>query len=192
MKNKIKVICILAATIIILSGFTTVLGVQTTDTKEKNESPLFDLRTKRLVDNINSDSATFEYIGKGKTSNVLHILKSNRMDSSDAVYRLKSMNDAEFDKFVNLVIIKLLEEKHIDKKDIPEAVNSLNYIRENPELLKEDGLITSYLCTIKRTCPTGGNNPNPLCRIMLVIYLIFVAFPLLTIYIIASVLGLCH
>ena len=154
-------------------------------------SPLFGVRTQSAISSNKDVLTTENYVGQGEKSNILQVLINNKMDVSEVFYRLKNMNNLDFSKFVSTVISKLLEGNLIDKKDISEAINILNYARENPEILNQDNLYTAvHDCTFAGLCPTGPARPELECKIIFVIKLIVLS-PLIAIMILASLMLFC-
>jgi hypothetical protein len=64
--KKILIISISAALIIILTTFTSVVGVQSRESTIKKCSPLFDLRVKNAIDEEDKNVAEADYVGEGK------------------------------------------------------------------------------------------------------------------------------
>lgn len=84
-----------------LAGFTSVVGVQSSETTIKKESPLFNIRTKNSVNKKSEKVANLDYVGKGKNAlintntggfyDLLNLLKQNLKD--DSLSTMVSLHD---------------------------------------------------------------------------------------------------
>lgn len=176
MKKKLIFGCVGAAILIVFASFNSVVSVQTIDSTTK-ESPLFGLRTRRVLSRLSDKLTTYDYVGRGKLSTIVFPRLNDKQLLLDKVIdKLGKMNDEEFNNFVNLFIRHASKDNVVKEGDISKAVDSLNYLRDNPEELKEAGSTDLYItddCLISVGCLIG--------------LLIFIFTPLKWLYVILMV-----
>ena len=174
MKQKLFVVSILVATLVILTSLTSVVGVQTTKTENKYSSPLF---SKRLTTMIDKDDEEIEsnYIGKGTTLNLFSNKRSYLRLWMDKAIRIIQNNPAIIDSIFARVekipyIMNLFKENGISKTDLTKYSTQL---KNNPSLLKQESdLIQINLEGGDTPVPKGLSTSNPIGCLVTVIALL--------------------
>jgi len=140
MKKKTIIISILAVFMLITISFTSVIGLQSTENEMKKDSPLFKLRTKKAIILENKAMTTYDYVGKEKTKITnLATIDYKQREFEKIIDIISRMSDREFGSFVSLVVNKLRERSDIvEEAQIPDVINSLYYLRKNPEMMKQN------------------------------------------------------
>ena len=133
MKKKILMGSIIAVVMLILLSFTSVVGFQSMKSDTAIASPLFGIRTNKVF-NIKQDAVKSDYIGKGKTINLLLPKRNNKAELVDNfVEYIKMMDDEAFNRFVKLTIGQLYEGNDFKGYSDEYVVNALNQLRDNQE-----------------------------------------------------------
>ena len=139
MKRKILFGGILITALILLSSLTSVVGVQTLETENKNGSPLF---SNRLATMINKDDEEIKsnYIRKGTTGNLFSNKKSYARVWMDKAIKIIETNPAFVDRIFSRIdkmpyVMNLLKENGLSKTDI---IKYTTQIKNNPSLLKQE------------------------------------------------------
>ena len=139
MKQKLFIISVLVATLIIFTSLTSVVGVQTTKTEGRYSSPLF---SKRLTSMIDKDDEEIQsnYIGKGNTLNLFSNKRSYLRLWMDKAIRIIQTNPAIIDNIFSRVekipyLMNLLKENDINKNDL---IKYSTQIKNNPDLIKQE------------------------------------------------------
>ena len=136
MEKRILLGSIIAVVILILVSFTGVIGYQTTKSSTNAKaSPLFSVRTSRAIDEESKDF-TYDYVGKGEES-VLSIPK--RDDRTESLQKfivlIRKMDDETFDKYINELFNRLIQEDKIRDSYINRLVTEINQLKINSEKL---------------------------------------------------------
>ena len=142
MEKKILVVSILAAILIILASLTPVVGttiVKSDVEKRSIVSPLFTIRTQRHVRNEGTKRITSDYLGKGKTLNLLFPMKDPVHDWINKALKLMENRPALLDIILARLekmpeVINILKAYNIDINDFK---NDITQIKNDPSLLME-------------------------------------------------------
>ncbi|MCK4416059.1 MAG: hypothetical protein KAU84_02800 [Thermoplasmatales archaeon] len=138
MNKKILLGSIIAAVILVLVSFTSVVGYSSVKSTPGEASPLFSIRTTRAIDEETKDF-TCDYVGKGKEIKI-HLPK--RTYKSELVEKfvnsIKMMDDKSFDRFVDLIIEHLHDKDGFQGYTTEEIVLSLHQLKFNPTKIKRD------------------------------------------------------
>ena len=138
MNKKILLGSIIAAVILVLVSFTSVVGYSSVKSTPGEASPLFSIRTSRAIDEETKDF-TCDYVGKGKEIKI-HLPK--RTYKSELVEKfvnsIKMMDDKSFDRFVDLIIEHLHDKDGFQGYTTEEIVLSLHQLKFNPTKIKRD------------------------------------------------------
>jgi len=141
MNKKILLGSIIAVVILVLVSFTGVVGYQTTKSSTiARASPLFSVRSKRAIDRDSKD-ITCDYVGKGEESD----LSIPRLDTRRALLidRISRMDDKSYNKILAQTINYLTIRTQLKDKNIGKIITSIQYLRNNPEQIKEYLIIPS-------------------------------------------------
>lgn len=189
MNKKILIGSIGAAIIIILTSFSSAVGVKDTESAYGGNSPLYDTRLQSTVNSKGGVAITSEYLGKGETSNIC-VPEANgpQVPLQKIINKISKMNDNQFKGFLDSVIARLIAVKCIEQEDAPKVVNSLNYARSNPSILKGVSLEENE----KEFGVSGftfyGAGPI-LCTIQIILGVLFIIFVHIPITIFCFVFG---
>jgi hypothetical protein len=124
---------IVVVILLILCSLMNVIGFQITTTTAVKSSPLFEVRTKKAINEKSEFAATYDYIGKNKQSSFSFPMRDNKIILLEKVLnKIKLMDDASFEKFVNSVTS--YNHKNAVSKDISdvEIEKELNTLRVTP------------------------------------------------------------
>jgi len=177
MNKKILIGSIIAVAILIGVSFTSVVGYRS-GASDVKESPLFNIRTSRAIDE-ESEDVSFEYVGKGDEIN---LLIPNRNDNGELIQKIINMiskiDDKTFDKFIDKIINFIPNNKMINNMNIFKNIHNkklidyfmiMNYNNNSQSkdqffnnILMDD---TYYFC---HTSETNG------CYLELLLLLIFI------------------
>jgi len=156
MKKKILIGSIIAVVILILVSFSSVVGFQSVKSDPKIESPLFGVRTNRVINDENNVVRS-DYIGKGKEIKIHLPKRSNEVISfKKIVKRFQNMDDKSFDKLVNIIINNLRQRADFQNFNNEDIVKSLNQIRNHQDsyIRNQDDskpITTNLFCTVFRS-----------------------------------------
>jgi len=141
MKEKILIISIFAAALIILVSIAPAVGsnIANFEIKENYSSPLFSVRSQQSKEIKNIDKIDATYIGEGITNNYFPIKKSTIQSLADKTIKVINENP----KIIPIILEKLVKIPEISKVlgensiNINEFKNQISYILNNPQVLKE-------------------------------------------------------
>jgi hypothetical protein len=166
MNRKILLVGSIIVVVILISvSFTSVVGFQNKTISSSKISPLFSIRTNKVMD-LGKNDLNCNYIGKGKKSVLSIPTKKDTMLLS--IDKIRKMNNDMFERFVILVIKHIRNNKNVKNEDIDEIIKSLYQLREKPEIL--------YYANNDLSEDSFGI----FCVLFWIIYLIFIIFSLIT------------
>jgi hypothetical protein len=120
--------------ILILVSFTNVVGVQSTTFSSLKESPLFNVRLKRAINEGSKDILTSDYLGKGAEIIISIPPQDNQIYLfQEIIDKIREMNDREFSAFKQIIIRYLIKEKLIQYKNGSRVVYLFNQIEYNTD-----------------------------------------------------------
>lgn len=128
MGKRILLGSIIAVVILTMVSFSSVVGYTGVKSDSKIVSPLFGIRSNRAI-NKNQDDINSDYIGKGKS---LNILLPSRNDKAELVekllVRINEMDDSEIDNLLRMVNMKLPKKmnKFFNKEKLTTLLHGLN------------------------------------------------------------------
>ena len=139
MKKRLLFLSVFAASIVILVSFTTVVGVETTKTNSKINSPLFKQRVNSMI-NKKSKDIQCNYIGKGSSISLFYSKKSFVVGLMDRAIKLieskPEVIDKIFDKAKKIpYIMNILSQNGISEKDLTKYITQ---IKNNPDIIKQN------------------------------------------------------
>ena len=192
LNTKIIIGSITAAILIILASLNPVIGNQDTTKDTTITSPLFRIRIERAVDAEKENILQRRFIGMGEDNKIA--FTSQDLESeifTQVMYKVCTMNDENFQKFVDLSINKLLQEESITENEVPKVKELFLFFRQNPEEIEkfplhkidEDliNLYTSSCVSIKDVCSTIDHTPISCLIIMVILIVTFpIWFPIYT------------
>jgi hypothetical protein len=156
LNNKILIGSIIAAAILVLVSFTSVVGYNSVESDVK-VSPLFNVRSSRAIQKDGEDFTT-DYVGKGNTlpfpkKDDKAIMVQNIID------RISRINDKIFSNFLKVYINNLNIKNPNINLNKNKIINILYKINENPVLIKyyfvnENGEKLKSTFGITCGCPT--------------------------------------
>lgn len=142
MKKKILIGGIFVAVLIILASLTSVVGtavVKSNVDKRSVVSPLFAIRSQRFVKNEDTKKISSNYLGKGKTLNLLFPTKAPLHDWINKALKIIENRPSVLDTILARLektpeFINILEAYNLDINDFK---NDMTQIKNDPSLLKE-------------------------------------------------------
>jgi len=140
MKKKILILSVLAAALLVVASFSSVIGTESTQSLEKISSPLFAIRTQRSIDTERQQTVQTSYLGKGLDSRLFFNTKPSLGIALDQTVRLLARNPAFFARFVKTIsshpgVITLLQEQGIT---MTEFQTQLHRMKNDPSLFIEE------------------------------------------------------
>lgn len=191
LNTKIILGNISAAILIILASLNPIIATQDTKKDSTITSPLFRIRIERAVDTIGENVLQRRYIGMGENNKIA--FTSQDLESEifiQVMYKVCTMNDENFKKFVELSINKLFQEKSITEKEVPKLKELFLYFRQNPEEIEkfplqkiDEDLINLYTssCVSIKECSTISSTPISCLIVMMILIITFpIWFPIYT------------
>ena len=161
MKNKLLISSTFAVIILVVAGISPVIGYNSVKSSALT-SPLFNNRTKSVVYG-KQDSIISDYLGKNSETNILFPKDdTNRFNYIKIIKNIISMDDDEFNRFLDTFIFYLQNTKSLENKEIIEIKNDFNLLRSNSIEIKgvlESKEFTVYseesssICTMGRWYP---------------------------------------
>ena len=160
MNEKIMIGSIGAVIIIVLAGFTSVVGVQTNENSIKMASPLFGVRTQSAIRTKDDVLTTASYVGEGKTKIYCPVKGSSSVDINAIIDKISEMTDREFEFFINYFIKKIDNNnkyKNINNVLASKLKKDIINIKEKPNIiLNNAGDSRDMQClTGDMDCPTN-------------------------------------
>lgn len=138
MKKIILISSVIVVVILGLVSFTSVVGFQNVKSDTAIASPLFGIRTNKVF-NIKQDAVKSNYIGKGRTINLLLPKRDNKLVLvNNFVEYIKMMDDEAFNRFVKFTIRQLYKSNDLRGYSDEYVVNALNQLRNGQEEIKNN------------------------------------------------------
>ncbi|UCD13226.1 MAG: hypothetical protein JSW60_06620 [Thermoplasmatales archaeon] len=182
MKKKIMIVSSVIALLLITTSLTSVIGsnVDKSNNEERDiESPLFTIRQQRLIYRDENNKINSNYLGNGKTLNILFEKQKNLQSSLGKTLRLLQSKPSLITKLLDKIennprIEEILKENDVS---ISEFKNYLKVIKNNPSILLTEikNVEAAALQDPSSFLPLGLNSTNPFA----IIILIFVLLPVL-------------
>ncbi len=194
MKKKILLGSIFSVVILILVSYTSVIGYQSNPNTNIKESPLFNIRTSRAIEEEDGEFSC-GYIGKSKEIKIpLSKLDQRMKIIFKFIDSISKMDENTFNKFIDYGINYITNDKKIKNKHIAEILFSFRCIRNNPEDIKMDIINENdepdSKIEIKQQQYTIDEEWIPGCILALIFYML-VIYPVLLVFIALSALRDC-
>lgn len=143
MDRKILVGSIIAVAILIGVSFTSVVGYSSVKYDLK-ASPLFDIRTKRAIEEDIKNTLTTNYIGKKNKVAINFLIPTRATISQNVMQKIKEIDDKIFEK----LLIFVIQQTHNSDKIPPEILQAILIIKEetNKEMHQENNKLDTVLC----------------------------------------------
>jgi len=173
MNTKILIGSIGVVAILILVSFTNVVGVQSTTSDSISNSPLFNIRTQKAINQGSKTVLTSNYLGKGLNA-LPFPLRDNNEGIQKVIERIRTMDDSTFKRFVSNAVNQIKHKDNLKDIDIIEFINGLHQLRES----KQNIFIYKDVNDDKRTWFRPNFYPTscwiPGCIILSIIILIWI------------------
>jgi hypothetical protein len=135
-KNTLIGISIVAVVLLVLGSLTNVVGYQSMKSFALSDSLLFEVRTKRATNQVNVDTLTFNYLGKGKENLLRFPNRDNKTQSViKAIDFISKMDDKTFARFTELCIKRIRQDNTLRGTNTNEIVQTLNLLRTRSEAI---------------------------------------------------------
>jgi hypothetical protein len=178
-KKSLIGVSICAVVLLILGSLSNVIGYQSVKSTAVNDSPLFSVRTKRATNQINKNTFTFNYLGRGIESNFQFPKQENKTSMLQKVIAgIRAMDENEFGRFQSLVILSLYKDKSNKNIESILVLSLLKQIRSPAKILPiiqiddhSDEMEQPTTPSVCATCDTI-HNWHPGCFIQYFIYFI--------------------
>jgi hypothetical protein len=185
MKKLIVVVSIIVSCFLILISFNSVVGFFSTNNHQINDSPLFEIRSRR-VQNLQPKYLTSQYIGKYSpnkfvlpTRNILKKDLLNELSEIDIQQKINGINQDAVDKW-NLIL--MLAEKNLDEinkitREEYSEIRSIidEYLKMSDEELKQEFILNLERINLQdeqllsltetKTKETVNFTSGPICNI---------------------------
>jgi hypothetical protein len=185
--RKLKVIfgCMLFLICILVTTLNPVIGSLDKKINSNVTSPLFRIRIKRAANLEEENIQKRCFIGMGEHKEIL--FSARNLESElfvQVMYKVCTMDDENFKRFVELTINKLLQEKSIKENEVPKLKELFSTFRKNPDQIEkfpidtiDRDLVNLYTscCNTWHDCSTIAYTPIS-CLIMMVI--LIATFPI--------------
>lgn len=197
MKIKLLLGSIGTVVILILVSFTNVVGLQSQSSESVINSPLFEYRTKKAINDTIS-IYHYQYI---TMNNILTIPLSAPDQRVQFVLRfvqsIVQMDDTTFNELLTYSITYLNKDNKIRQTNIAEIITGLKNIRRNPEYIIHQ--IANQTCAIDNNCNTNQQYTIdaewiPGCLLAVIIELliyVFVIYPIAFIFLFITAMKDC-
>jgi hypothetical protein len=171
---------------ILLTSLNPVVGSPSKEISSNLISPLFRIRIERAADLEVTNVLHRCFIGMGENRENLFAPRRD-LESElfvQVMYKVCTMDNENFKKFVKLTINKLLQEESIKKNEVPKLKELFNNFRKNPDQIAkfpiekiDRDLVNLYTssCNTYHGCSTVDYTPIS-CLIMIVI--LIATFPI--------------
>ncbi|MBE3136330.1 MAG: hypothetical protein IMZ43_02915 [Thermoplasmata archaeon] len=150
MKTKLLLGSIGAVTILILVSFTNVVGVQSTTSDSVSESPLFNIRTQKAINEKSNTILTSNYLGKGLNALPFPLRDNRTALIQKVIERIAKMDEKAMFAFIAMNIARMNIGNQRKDISILEISTALNQLKSNRDIL------TNYIDDIK-----NNNAPRP-------------------------------
>ena len=130
--KKVWIASIFACIIMLMVPITNVVGNSDIDEDSVRASPLFNLRSKRAVDEESKD-LTYDYIGKGKPT--LITIPKRDIESTvvqKVIDKMNKMDDKTSNRFVDLIIRHLYKRDNLQEYSKERIALFLNQLMNSP------------------------------------------------------------
>jgi hypothetical protein len=137
-KKPLIGVSICAVVLLVLASLSNVVGYQSVKSTVVNDSPLFKTRTQRAT-NQQQNIITSQYLGKGSENIIPIPLRANQLYLfQEIIYKIREMNDKEFNDFKQIVIRHLINEKLIQYKENNKVIDFFNQIMSNTNEINQN------------------------------------------------------
>jgi len=162
----------IAVIILILASLNNVVGYQSVRSTVVNDSPLFQTRTQRAINN-GDNFFTSNYLGKGLNQLSFPLKDNTTVSVKKIIDRIKTMDDTQFYRFQNLIVLWCDKHQGLNCNDF---LHLLNLIKQS-SISKENGRSKEDIIKNRLKPPTyiEYTCQGPSCFIMfLLIFLIYI------------------
>jgi hypothetical protein len=140
MEKKILILSVSAAVFLVVASFSSVIGINSMQSSQKIDSPLFTVRAQRSLHKESGQTVQSYYLGKGLNSQLFLTTKPSLSAAIDKTIALLHQNPAFFAKFVQTIssnprVIALLQEKGVT---LTQFKTHLNRMKNDPSLFIEE------------------------------------------------------
>jgi len=134
-KNPLIGVSILAVILLVLGSLSNVVGYQSIQSSDVNDSPLFSVRTQRAT-NHQQNTFTLQYLGKG-TGNILQFpIRDNKTELViKAIKYINEMDEETFTRFTVLCIQKAQHNTNFNNANASEIRQALQLLRIKPNTI---------------------------------------------------------
>jgi hypothetical protein len=118
-----------AVVLLVLGSLSNVMGYQSVKSTV-NDSPLFQTRTQRAINQGDKELLTFGYLGKGRNIIQIPMPEDRTISYQKVIDRIKNMDDKTFFDFIRKIF--QIENQNAQLRDIDETtiITSLNQLRK--------------------------------------------------------------
>jgi len=128
-------VSIIAVVLLILGSLSNVVGYQSAQSSGVNESPLFSIRTQKANNHLKNVISS-QYLGKGKDALLQFPIRDNRTELlKKAIEFISKMDDKTFERFKELCIQRIRQDKTISDTNPNEIIQMLQLLRTKPETI---------------------------------------------------------
>jgi hypothetical protein len=140
MEKKILILSVSAAVFLVVASFSSVIGINSMQSSQKIDSPLFTVRAQRSLHKESGQTVQSYYLGKGLNSQLFLTTKPSLSAAIDKTIALLHQNPAFFAKFVQTIssnprVIALLQEQGVS---LAQFKTHLNRMKNDPSLFIEE------------------------------------------------------
>jgi hypothetical protein len=140
MEKKILILSVSAAFFLVVASFSSVIGINSMQSSQKIDSPLFTVRAQRSLHKESGQTVQSYYLGKGLNSQLFLTTKPSLSAAIDKTIALLHQNPAFFAKFVQTIssnprVIALLQEQGVS---LAQFKTHLNRMKNDPSLFIEE------------------------------------------------------
>jgi predicted RND superfamily exporter protein len=175
---KSLTVSICAVVLLVLGSLTNVVGYQSVKSTVVNESPLFNIRTRK-ANNQQQNILTSQYLGKGERNLLRFPMRDNQTEILNKVIEsIKKMDDKTFERFTKLCIQKIRQDNTFSDTDPHEIKQILHMLRTQSDRNNLYQLKNNFNTTSPTIWEHSICNWNPGCvivNIFGIIYVIIVA-----------------
>jgi hypothetical protein len=137
-KKRILLGSILAVVILIFLSFNNVVGIRNNNSNLVQRSPLFDIRTKKALEQDENPYFN-DYIGKGEKTKIYFPEKDNeKYLFCKYIDIVSQMDDKSFNKLVNNIITHQNQDDNSLKCNARKIILTLNFLRNNPKMVQNN------------------------------------------------------
>jgi len=177
-KRPLIVVSICAVVLLVVGSLSNVVGYQSVLSTTVNDSPLFNVRTQRAI-NQQQNSITSQYLGMGINELSFPLRDTDSKMIQKFINRIRTMDDETFNRFIDYAVNQINHNPKLKNINSQDIISILYHLKNNQYILPNQNI---ELDEKANWLPSTGTN-EVICLIeniiTFIIWSIFYAFKII-------------